>query len=135
MTHLNATRTDAQIKPTDETVACQKLEFKFSPEVAVYKSCSTDTITVLKNLWEEAQAQLDTTRKTEADASYNRAMIRQVEKKERETMLKGANTEENWSFADTSVMADLSEAQALLDGSARVCGRKRFKTSTACHRS
>ena len=82
LTHLNATRTDAQIKPSDETVASQK--FKFPPEVAVYKSCSTDTITVLKNLWEEAQAQLDTTRKTEADASYNRAMIRQVEKQERE---------------------------------------------------
>ena len=60
-------------------------------------------------------------------------MIRQVEKKEREKMLKGAK--ENWSFADTSVMADLNEVQAFLDGSARVRGRKRFKTSTACHRS
>ena len=95
MTNLNATRTDAQIKPTDETVASQKSEFKFPPEVAVYKSCSTDTITVLKNLWVEAHSLLDTTRKTEADASYNRAMIRQVEEEERETMLKGANTEEN----------------------------------------
>ena len=84
LTHLNATRTDAQIKPTDETVATQKSEFKFPPEVAVYKSCGTDTITVLKNLCEEAQAPLDTTRKTEADASYNRAMIRQVEKEARE---------------------------------------------------
>ena len=77
MTNLNATRTDAQIKSTDET---QKSEFKFPPVEAVYKSCSTDTITVLKNLWYEAQAPLDTTRKTEADASCNRAMIRQVEK-------------------------------------------------------
>ena len=80
MTNLNATRTDAQIKPTDETVASHKSEFKFPPVGAVYKSCSTDIITVLKNLWDEARAPLDTTRKTEADASYNRAMIRQVEK-------------------------------------------------------
>ena len=103
MTNLSATRTDTLIKPTDETVTRQKSEFKFLPEVVVYRSCSTDTITVLKNLWGEAQAQVDTTRKTEADASNNRAMIRQsskVQKGQREKMLEEANTEENWSSAD-----------------------------------
>ena len=98
MTNLNATFTDTQIKPTDETVARQKSEFKFPPEVAFYVCCSTDRLTVLKNLWEEAQAQLDITRRTKADTSNNRAMIRQslkVQKGHHEKMVKDANTEEN----------------------------------------
>ena len=95
MTNLNAT---CKIKPTDETVARQKSEFKFPPEVAFYVCCSTDTVTDLKNLWEEAQAQLDTTRTTKAATSNNRAMIRQslqVQKGHHEKMVKDANREEN----------------------------------------